>query len=69
MTIGTITLDCAQLDELDAGTIDQIARIQVACRRDGCDIRLENASKSLRELIDLCGLADVLRVEPGRQAE
>jgi len=69
MTIGTIILDCAPLEEPDAETIDQIARIQVAVQRGGCDLRLENASRSLVELIDLCGLAEVLRVEPGRQAE
>jgi len=69
MTIGTITLDCASMQEPDAGTIDRIARFQVAVRRNGGDLRLENASRSLLELIDLCGLAGVLRVEPGRQAE
>ena len=69
MTIGTIILDCAPMREPDAGTIDRIARIQVAVRRNGCDLRLENANRSLLELIDLCGLAGVLRVEPGRQAE
>ncbi|TMF46578.1 MAG: hypothetical protein E6I23_02320 [Chloroflexi bacterium] len=69
MTIGTIILDCAPLEEPDAGTIDQIARIQVAVQRGGCDLQLENASRSLVDLIDLCGLAGVLRVEPGRQTE
>jgi len=69
MTIGTITLDCAPMQEPDAGTIDRIARLQVAVRRNGGDLRLENANRSLLELIDLCGLAVVLGVEPGRQAE
>ena len=69
MTIGTIILDCAPLEEPDAETIDQIARIQVAVQRDGCHLHLENASRSLVDLIDLCGLAGVLRVEPGRQTE
>lgn len=69
MTIGTIILNCAPLDEPDAGTIDGIARLQMAVRRNGGDLRLENANRSLLELIDLCGLAAVLRVEPGRQAE
>jgi len=69
MTIGTIILDCAPMHEPDAGTIDRIARFQVAVRRNGGDLRLENANRSLLELIDLCGLAGALRVEPGRQAE
>jgi anti-anti-sigma regulatory factor len=69
MTIGPIILDCAMRDEPDAGTIDQIACLQLAARRNAVDLRLANASRSLRELIDLCGLAEVLRVEPERQPE
>ena len=69
MTIGTIILDCVLLDEPNVDTIDQIARLQLAARTHGVDLRLANANRSLLELIDLCGLARVLRVEPERQAE
>lgn len=69
MTIGTIILDCTALDESDAGTIDQIARLQLAARRCGVDLRLANANECLLELIDFCGLARVLRVEAERQTE
>ena len=69
MTIGTIILDCAPLDEPTAGTIDRIACFQLAARKCGCDLRLANANRDLLELIDLCGLAEVLRVETEGQAE
>jgi hypothetical protein len=69
MTIGTIILDCAQPDEPTAETIDQIACFRLAARKCDCDLRLANANRSLLELIDLCGLAEVLRVEAERQAE
>ncbi len=69
MTIGTVILDCARLNEPNAGTIDGIARLQLAARRNAVGLRLENANNSLLELIDFCGLAEVLRVESGRQAE
>lgn len=69
MTIGTIILDCASPDEPDAGTIDRIACLHVAARRHVADLRLANANRSLLELIDFCGLAEVLRVESERQAE
>ena len=69
MTIGTIILDCATPEQPDAGTIDQIACLQLAARRNAVDLRLANTNRSLRELIDFCGLAAVLRVEPERQPE
>ena len=69
MTIGAIILDCASVDEPDASTVDQIARFHLAARTRGFDLRLANASRSLLELIDFCGLAGVLGVEPERQAE
>jgi anti-anti-sigma regulatory factor len=69
MVAGTIIVDCAQLELPSAGTIDGIARLQLAARRHGRRVRLENPSRSLLALIDLCGLAGVLGVEAGRQAE
>jgi ABC-type transporter Mla MlaB component len=46
--------------EPDAVTVDALARLQLAARRLGCEVRLENASEDLRELIDFMGLHDVL---------
>jgi STAS domain len=53
----------------DVATIDALARLELTARRRGKTLRLRNASTELRELIALAGLDEVLRVEPGRQAE
>ena len=44
----------------DAVTVDALARLQLAARRHGCQIRLQGASNELRELVCLMGLDDVL---------
>ncbi len=46
--------------EVDAVTIDALARLQLAARRHGCRIRLCSASRELLGLVDLMGLTDVL---------
>ena len=45
---------------VDAVTIDALARLQLVARRDGCRIRLCNASGELLELVDFMGLTNVL---------
>ena len=49
-----------------AATIDALARLAVALRRQGSRLSLLHASPELVELIDFMGLAEVLRVEPSR---
>ena len=44
----------------DAVTIDALARLQLAARRHGCQVRLRRASPELRELLAFMGLRDVL---------
>jgi ABC-type transporter Mla MlaB component len=44
----------------DAVTVDALARLQLAARRSGCQVRLRNASVELRELLAFMGLCDVL---------
>jgi ABC-type transporter Mla MlaB component len=46
--------------EVDAVTVDALARLQLAARRQGCRVRLRNASAELRELVEFMGLSDVL---------
>ncbi len=46
--------------EPDAVTVDALARLQLAARRTGCQVRLRHASDDLRELVAFMGLADVL---------
>ena len=53
----------------DLRTVDLLARVALAARRSGCELRLGRATPELRELLVLCGLAQVLRVEPERQPE
>jgi ABC-type transporter Mla MlaB component len=44
----------------DAVTVDALARLQLAARRSGCQVRLVNASHELRTLVAFMGLQDVL---------
>jgi ABC-type transporter Mla MlaB component len=44
----------------DAVTVDALARLQLAARRRGCQVRLRNASSELLELVAFMGLRDVL---------
>ena len=47
----SVCFDCGALDEPTAATIDQIARLKLAARRDGCELELKNANPYLQELI------------------
>jgi ABC-type transporter Mla MlaB component len=64
-----IDWDLNALAYVDVGTVDALARLQLTARRSGAFVRLRNASPELLELVDLMGLKDVLRVEPGGQTE
>ena len=44
----------------DAVTADALARLQLAARRHGCQVRLRHASSELRALVTFMGLQDVL---------
>jgi ABC-type transporter Mla MlaB component len=44
----------------DAVTVDALARLQLAARRHGCQVRLRGCSRDLRELVAFMGLSDVL---------
>ncbi len=46
--------------EPDAVTVDALARLQLAARRSGCQVRLRGASPELCALIDFMGLSDVI---------
>ena len=46
--------------EPDAVCVDALARLQLAARRRGCCVRLENASEALIDLVELMGLTHVL---------
>ncbi len=44
----------------DAVTVDALARLQLAARRQECQVRLRGVSDELRELVAFMGLRDVL---------
>ena len=44
----------------DAVTVDALARLQLAARRAGCQVRLRGASDELVQLLGFLGLRDVL---------
>jgi ABC-type transporter Mla MlaB component len=49
--------------QVDAVTVDALARLQLAARRHGCQVRLCGASDELLELMRFMGLTDVLPCE------
>ena len=44
----------------NAVTVDALARLQLAARRHGCQVRLRGASDDLRDLVAFMGLQDVV---------
>ena len=51
--------DVAGVDP-DAVTVEALARLQLAARRHGCQVRLRHASDELLDLVTFMGLRDVL---------
>ena len=44
----------------DAVTVDALARLQLAAKRHGCQVRLRHATDELLDLVAFMGLQDVL---------
>jgi hypothetical protein len=53
----------------DGVVVDALARLLLSAQRQGMELRLSHASSELQALLAFVGLADVLRVEVGGQAE
>jgi ABC-type transporter Mla MlaB component len=53
--------DVSAVPGVDAVTVDALARMQLAARRNGCQVRLVRASPELLELVRWMGLQDVVR--------
>jgi hypothetical protein len=49
----------------DLGTVDALARLQLAVARAGGRIRVHGATADLRQLLDLAGLATVVECSDG----
>ena len=54
---------------MDLELVDALARLQLVAERQGCRVVLCEPPQELVELLEFCGLDDVLRVEVRRQAE
>ncbi len=65
----SVVCDVSAIVQPDAGVVDALARLQLTARRLGCDLRLRRESLELEQLLDFVGLAEVLRLEVGRQSE
>jgi hypothetical protein len=65
---GWIVVDAGALAP-SASAVDVLARLQVAAHRLGLETLLRGASAELLDLIAFFELAEVLRVEPRREAE
>ncbi|HEX2680465.1 MAG TPA: hypothetical protein VHQ03_04160 [Candidatus Dormibacteraeota bacterium] len=64
-----VVVNCACMGKPDLDTVDTIARMELATRRRGGRVTLYRAAAPLIELLDLAGLAGVLRVEVKRHPE
>ena len=53
----------------DLRTVEGLARLRLAVRRSGLELRLTRVPKELEELITFVGLAEALGLEPRGQAE
>jgi ABC-type transporter Mla MlaB component len=56
-----VTCDVAGIAHPSAADVDAVARLQLTARRLGRSITLRHASDHLRELLELCGLQEVVR--------
>ena len=64
-----VVFEVGALVSPDLRTIDALARACLAARRDGCELRLSDASTELRELLELAGLAQAVPCVEGSGLE
>jgi anti-anti-sigma regulatory factor len=64
-----VVVDVSALTEPDPAVLDALVRLQLAARRLGSSIRLENACRELVDLLALVGLSEVLPVCAGSGVE
>jgi len=64
-----IEVDASAIEAADAGTLEALARAQLAAHRRGMTLRLRNPRRELVDLLTLAGLAALLGVEPEGHVE
>ena len=57
-----VICDVGALADPGMPAVEALARVQLTAHRLGLEVSLRHASRELRELLDLVGLSDVLRV-------
>ncbi len=65
---GIVICDVAAIQCPTVGTLDVLARLQLAARRRGWHLTLHGARSELRALLALAGLTEVLGVTPNLSA-
>ena len=63
MAENVVPYDVGWILSPDVQAVDALARLQLAARRRGSTLSLENVSSDLAKLIDLMGLSEVLDAE------
>jgi hypothetical protein len=64
----TIVCDVADWEAPDLATVAALARLALALRRLGLDLRLRNVPRELGELIELAGLGALLLGSAGERS-
>jgi ABC-type transporter Mla MlaB component len=59
-SVELVTCDVAGIAHPSAADVHAVARLQLTARRAGRSITLRHTSDRLRELLDLCGLQEVV---------
>lgn len=67
--VDLVVCDVRGLREPDLGTVDALARMQLTAQRLGCRVRLDGATSTLRELLALVGLREVVPCGAGSDLE
>ncbi len=50
-------------EAIDMSAVDRLARLQLAAKRLGCELRFADLCPRLRDLLDLAGLGDWIEVQ------
>ena len=61
MAENVVPYDVAWILRPDVHAVDALARLQLAAKRRGCTLVLQNVSSELAELVELMGLGPTLR--------
>ena len=63
---GALVFDARRVDEPDLSTVEAVARLALTARRRRREVRIERLPRGLVDLLDLCGLADLIAREQAR---